>query len=130
MGGMQRRKGRAGENECRNLLMRELGDLLEITRNWQEQAAHGGVDLVGIPGFAHEVKRATRYEGGWFSQAVEQAQDNVPVLLYRLDRQGWKCEMRGRDLIEELKCENENITMSLMAFCTIVRERVGRQLQN
>ena len=125
---MQRRKGRAGENECRRLLESELG--LPILRNWQEQAAHGGVDLIGIPGFALEVKRAKRYSNQWFEQAKQQAKEDAPVLLYRLDRQDWMCEMRGQDVIDELKTEDEKITMTLTAFCTIVRERVGRQLQN
>ncbi len=125
---MQRRKGRAGENECRRLLESELG--LPILRNWQEQAAHGGVDLIGIPGFALEVKRAKRYSHQWFEQAKQQAKEDAPVLLYRLDRQDWMWEMRGQDVIDELKTEDEKITMTLTAFCTIVRERIGRQLQN
>ena len=123
MGSMQRRKGRNGENECRILLESELG--LTVQRNWQEQAAHGGVDLIGIPGWAIEVKRAKTYSNTWFEQAVRQAGKNTPVLLFRLDRQKWKAEVRGSDLIPELSEENETVTMSIEAFCTIVRERLS-----
>ena len=122
MGTMSRRKGRAGENECRILLELELG--IAIQRNWQEQAAHGGVDLIGLPGWAIEVKRAKNYSAAWFEQAVKQAGENTPVLLYRLDKGKWKAEIRGADVIPELSEETETVTMSLPAFCTIARERL------
>ena len=119
-----RRKGRSGEQEIVRILKDELG--LEITRNWAEQAHHGGVDILGLPGYAVEVKRAKEYSNRWFEQALSQANDTIPVLLYRLDRSQWKCEMRGCDLIKELKFEiEEQVTLSIQAFCTIVRERMN-----
>ena len=121
-----RAKGKSGELECAKILSSELG--IPVRRNL-EQTAMGGYDLLGVDGYAIEVKRAKAYSNQWFEQALRQANGSVPVLLYRIDRQGWKCEMRGCDLIKELKLENEQVTFSIQAFCTIVRERIGgRQL--
>ncbi len=64
-----RRKGRAAEQEVARLLKELLG--LEIRRNWQAQSAEGGHDLVGIPGWAIEVKRAERVRlSEWWEQAL------------------------------------------------------------
>ena len=121
-----RSKGKSGELECAKILSDELG--VPVRRNL-EQTALGGYDLLGIDGYAIEVKRAKAYSNQWFEQALRQAIGRVPVLLYRLDRQSWKCEMRGGDLIKELESEDEQVTLSIHAFCTIVRERIdGRQL--
>lgn len=57
MGTMQRRKGKAGELELARLLREHLG--ADVTRNL-EQSRRGGADLLGLPGWAVEVKRAVR----------------------------------------------------------------------
>jgi len=53
----QRKKGKAGELEIARLLRDHLG--ADITRNLL-QARQGGADLLGVPGWAIEVKRAAR----------------------------------------------------------------------
>ncbi len=130
MGSLSRNKGRAGEQECARLLRDNLG--IDVTRNWAEQAAHGGCDLVGINGWAIEVKRAKSYDNKWWLQTVEQANavSANPALLYRLDRRQWTAELRGGDVISELADETDTITMSLNAFCTIVRERTSDENMN
>jgi hypothetical protein len=94
MSAMQRRKGQGGELEAARLLSDLTGH--PVTRRVRQ---HGGdSDLVGLPGWAVEVKRArtaplATVAGSWWYQACEQAQDAklVPLLLYRADRQPWRC---------------------------------------
>ena len=130
MGKLSRDKGARGEREALHLLKRELGNIAEnVQRNYLEQSAHGGCDLVGLPPFAIEIKRAKNYSSKWSLQAAEQAarvsESAIPVVMYRIDRHDWRVEIPGRFLINELKDENEIITMSAPAFCTIVRERLS-----
>ena len=87
---MQRRKGQVGEREAAALIHDHSG--------WPAQRrvrnAAGDSDLVGVPGWAIEVKRhrqATRAQLAlWWQQAVTQADGQLPLLLYRLDRAGWR----------------------------------------
>ena len=51
------RKGKDGEREAARLLGVELGT--ELARNLN-QHRDGGTDLTGIPGWAIEIKRATK----------------------------------------------------------------------
>lgn len=119
-----RTKGRAGEQEIARILRDTLN--LEITRNWAEQAHHGGADILGVPGWCIEVKRAKRYLGDWWRQTEEQADSILakPALLYRLDRKQWVAEVRGKDVISELEDEDFRVSMPLHAWITIVRERM------
>jgi hypothetical protein len=57
-----RAKGRAGEQEVATILRDELG--MEVHRNWAQQAAIGGCDLIGIPGWGIEVKRIKKLQNG------------------------------------------------------------------
>lgn len=94
MSAMQRRKGQGGELEAARLLSDLTGH--PVTRRVRQ---HGGdSDLVGLPDWAVEVKRArtaplATVAGSWWYQACEQAQAAklVPLLLYRADRQPWRC---------------------------------------
>lgn len=92
MGLMSRAKGKTGEREVAALLRDLLG--LDIRRRVRQH--DGDWDLEGVPGWTLEVKRrATARRGeiaSWWQQAVEQAQDagQLPVLLYRADRDGWR----------------------------------------
>lgn len=86
---MQRRKGKAGEQELARLLRNNLS--IDVTRNLI-QARDGGADLVGLPGFALEVKRSKQARlGAWWLQTCQQARaaNALPALAYRLDFQEW-----------------------------------------
>lgn len=90
MGAMQRTKGASGEREACALLRDLTG--IEVRRRVRNQA--GDSDLVGIPGWSVEVKRHASATPGvidaWWAQAVAQGCLDVPLLLYRLDRQEWR----------------------------------------
>ena len=106
----------------------------DVHRNWQAQTAEGGADLVGIPGWAVEVKRAKQPRiNEWWEQTAEQASryGARPALLYRLDGQGrglpsldkWKAVVRLWDVSTRVSgdhlCE-----MTLRAWMEVVRETV------
>jgi len=120
-----RTKGRQAEQEVARILRDELG--LEIHRNWQQQSAQGGCDLVGVPGWGIEIKRAkdARLNDWWTQTAEQAARDKVrPVLIYRLDRQSWMAMMSLRDLRPDL-ADPHQVTMFLLSWCTLVREEMN-----
>lgn len=89
-----RTKGASGELELAALLSEITGH--RVTRRMRQH--DGDSDLMGLPGWAVEVKRhastpLARVAGSWWYQACEQAQAAklVPLLLYRADRQPWRC---------------------------------------
>ena len=90
MSAMQRTKGQTGE--------RGIAALIRDLTGWNAQRRvrqHGGdSDLLGVPGWAIEVKRHKAAPRGqiarWWRQTVEQAGQDVPVLFYRADRDQWR----------------------------------------
>ena len=90
MTAMQRRKGADGERELARLLREHLG--ADVVRNLM-QSRQGGADLLGLDGWAVEVKRAARPRlAEWWLQTCRQAEatGQRPALFYRLDRQPWR----------------------------------------
>ena len=123
MSAMQRQKGARGERELAGLLGELLG--LELTRNLV-QAREGGADLLGIRGWAVEVKRAAKPRlAEWWRQCCEQAEAGErPALFYRLDRQPWRVVVALRHVATgfdhapmELRLETD-----LEVFAALVRE--------
>lgn len=90
MTAMQRNKGKAGEREAAELVRDLTG--WDVRRRVRQHA--GDSDLQGVPGWAVEVKRHRTAQAGevarWWAQAVAQAGDLLPVLLYRADRAEWR----------------------------------------
>ena len=123
-----RQKGRDGEQAVARILREELG--MEIHRNWAEQAAIGGCDLIGIPGWGIEVKRIKSATEGnlkqYWGQAADQAKEAKvrPALIYREDRQDWKVRMSLYDLRPDLG-DHRQVTMALLSWCTLVREELS-----
>lgn len=92
------RKGKDGEREAARMLGEALG--LDLKRDLA-QARDGGTDLVGIPGWAIEVKRATLARvKGWWQQTLDRAANHGerPALVYRINRQPWRVVVALRDL--------------------------------
>jgi Holliday junction resolvase len=119
-----RQKGAAGEREVAAILREELE--LEIHRNWQQQAAEGGADLSGVPGWAIEIKRGKniRLNEAWKQAAIQAARvKGKPVLIYRFDRQDWFAMMDLYDLRPDLKDHNQ-VTLSIMSWCHLVRREL------
>lgn len=134
MSAMQRLKGAAAERELARLLTAELGAV--VTRNL-EQCRDGGAsgDLLNIPGFSLEVKRAaTPRLGAWWAQAVGQAEKcgRIPALAYRLDRRDWRFLLPLSALADDLNTQPPLLglaaELSIEGFCLVVRERLNPRL--
>lgn len=96
-----RDKGKRGEREIIDALQPHVDevadfagvDRLKLQRNTL-QSDKGGYDIVGLPGFALEVKRVENAipsaVWGWWEQAVRQAKNGEePVLLWRVNGGKW-----------------------------------------
>lgn len=127
MSAMQRRKGATGERELARLLRESLG--ADVVRNL-DQPRQGGADLLGISGWAIEVKRAARpLLSAWWQQACVQADTLAcrPALAYRLDRHPWRFVVALRHIASGF----ENAPLSLRietdldVFAALVRETSG-----
>ena len=86
----QRTKGQSGEREVAALI-RDLPGW-DVRRRVRQH--DGDNDLLGVPGWAIEVKRHAKAQRGdiraWWRQTVEQADGVLPVLIYRQDRDEWR----------------------------------------
>ena len=139
MGSHQRTKGAGGEREFAGLVMDHLG--VRMVRNLV-QARSGGCDLIVcdteegpvadmLRRLAVEVKRSRRATGHllqkWWVQAMEQARadDLVPCLAYREDRQPWRVVV-PMSFVREGLHRGEGVewtfTTSAEGFCALVRE--------
>ena len=122
-----RAKGHAGERAVATILRDELG--IEVQRNL-EQWRSGGTDLIGIEGWAIEVKRAKKpLLKQWWEQTVDQAQriNSMPVLWYRLDRQDWRVRVPMWVLNPDFPLDTDltwTAELSPAGFCMLVRERM------
>lgn len=124
MTAMQRRKGKAGELELARLLRELLG--ADVARNL-EQSRQGGADLLGMPGWAVEVKRAARARlSEWWLQTCTQAEvtGQRPALFYRLDRQPWRVVIPVRYFAKGFEDAPTwmNVETSIEVFAALVRE--------
>lgn len=127
-----RAKGKAGERE----LIGELKKLLpsemtsELTRNL-DQTRDGGHDILGLDGWALEVKRYSEVlpadlERFW-AQTCEQARNNGarPALCFRQDRRAWRTVIRISD-VNQWDVDGgyeDTVEMSLSLFAQLVMEK-------
>jgi hypothetical protein len=95
MGQMQRRKGQVGEREAAALIREHTG--WEVTRRVRNAA--GDSDLLGVPGWSVEIRRYANASASqiasWWDQCVGQADGEIPVLFYRLNRGQWRDGVGG-----------------------------------
>lgn len=126
-----RAKGAAGEREFIKEISGYLGDeaVAPLKRNL-EQTRAGGHDIVGLDGWAIEIKRYAVVKEGdiarFWEQAVEQAKKVgcTPALAYREDFKSWRVRIPLKYLRAEMDWEGVDWTaeVSLEAFAAFVRE--------
>lgn len=101
-----RTKGKTAERELINALKELLPASMtaELSRNL-EQTRSGGHDVIGLEGWAPEVKRYASVKPAdlvrFWIQATEQAINAKakPVLFYREDRRDWRVLLRASDVL-------------------------------
>lgn len=135
-----RAKGASAEREFIKELSEYLGDALtEPMKRNLEQTRKGGHDIVGLDGFAIEVKRYKRIKEGdivkFWAQAVDQARrvGAEPVLAYREDFCSWRVRIPWGFLMPDMEWDEDvdfTLELSLKAFSTIVREHLCSKLHN
>jgi Holliday junction resolvase len=123
-----RNKGASAEREVAQILRDELG--IETKRNL-EQWRSGGSDILGVPGFAIEVKRAAKpLIAQWWAQTVSQAElvKELPCLWYRLDRRSWRVLLPLWAICADAHPSYDlewTAEITPEAFCMIARERMN-----
>lgn len=125
-----RAKGKSAERELIGELKRLLPPEMtsELTRNL-DQTRDGGHDILGLDGWAIEVKRYAQVLPAdlvrFWTQACEQSariDGTRPVLCFRADRREWRVVLSMRDVAGWF-CHDtyENtVEMSLDVFCQLV----------
>ena len=132
-----RTKGKTAERELigelKKLLPEELTN--ELSRNL-DQTRSGGHDILGLDGWAIEVKRYAQVLPGdierFWTQAVDQAKrcKQEPVLCYRADRRQWRvvmCLDAVNNLMVDWESYDNTVEMSLPLFAFLVRVRADVQ---
>ena len=150
-----RTKGKGGEYEVSDLIFNNTG--VRLTRNL-DQVREGGYDLIVdveksgrdasmelIRFFSNTAIEVKRYKdakastiNGWWEQAVRQSlrYNNIPILVYRLDRQRWNVVVPswfvlhdGMVGLERRTSENSTLeyalTMSVTAFLSVLNHKFG-----
>lgn len=129
-----RAKGKSGERE----LIGELKALLppemtsELTRNL-DQTRDGGHDILGLDGWALEVKRYAQVLPAdlarFWQQTTTQARNNgsLPALCFREDRRAWRALVRMSDVLgwdteEEFDDYSLTCEMSLELFAILITQ--------
>jgi len=84
-----RNKGANAERDAAKWLQKHFKLVNTPLRNL-EQYRNGGVDLIGFPPFAFEIKRQEKLDlrGAWL-QIVGACGDDVPVVMYRKNYKDW-----------------------------------------
>lgn len=126
-----RAKGAAGEREFIKEISGYLGEeaVAPLKRNL-EQTRTGGHDIVGLDGWAIEIKRYREVKEGDIAKFWEQAEEQakrvgcVPALAYREDFNSWRVRIPLKYLRAEMEWEGVDWTaeVSLEAFAALVRE--------
>jgi Holliday junction resolvase len=135
MGKASREKGKRGEREVVNLLKDYLGDDYDFKRNLLGQCRDGGMDVLGLEGWAIEVKNYANVTPSniqsWWEQTCEEAQiaQCQPVLFWKQTRRPWVVVVAGTHLIIGSESWGRQydftLSMSVEMFCCLVRENMA-----
>ena len=134
MSKMSREKGKRGEREVVTMLKDLLGDGYVFKRNLLDQCHDGGMDILGLPHWAIEVKNYKEATpsliNGWWAQTVDEKKkaSRHPVLFWKQSRRPWVVVVSGNHLISMGSGWEDDyqytISMSPEMFCSFVREEI------
>lgn len=106
MGKRERNRGKDGEREVARITREELGT--DARRGQQYAGGPDSPDVIGVPGFHLEVKRveALRLNEAISQSENDAADDEVPTVVFRRDRQPWRIILPYRDFLRLYKKAN------------------------
>ena len=125
-----RAKGKTAEREVIGELKRVLPELTDALERNLEQTRGGGYDIVGLEGWAPEVKRYAEVKPadteGFWEQAIIQARKEClrPALFVREDRRPWTVRVRLSDISNDWDPTDElnsTAVISMESFAKVVR---------
>ena len=99
-----KRKGKVGEAEVAKILRSHGYD--EARRSQQYCGSADSADVVGLPGYHIEVKRAERMElYKWYAQAVRDSSgsEDIPIVVHRKNNADWLVSMSFEDFLRIVK---------------------------
>jgi len=127
MSKFSRDKGKRGERAVANIIFELTGwDAHRRVRN-----DHGDTDLIGVPGWAVEVKdhaKATMGDlKGWWAQACDQSKGLIPLLIYKRQRGEWRAVYPLCVHVHTQRADwwtdfDYTVECSLEAWATVARE--------
>lgn len=115
-----REKGKRGEREFAKA-MQEAG--YDCRRNLLEQCRGGGHDILGLTGWAPEIKRHETLEvSKWWSQTLDQAKKAgaKPVLAYRQNRKPWRIVILLSEISPRFAGSDATCTISIETYCYLL----------
>lgn len=123
-----RNKGASFERSVSSMIYDELG--IKTKRNLDQYQSKGNYDLVGLDGYALELKRYAKItdamKRNFWQQAVAQAKnDEVPVLIYKADRQEIRVVIPANDGLFDVDDFNGTLDVSFEYFTALVRETLN-----
>lgn len=130
MGKLSRDKGANFERWICKQIDSELGFNVKAKRNLSQYQSKGQADIV-IPCFSIEAKAYAKgytHKQDWWRQAVDEAGDLEPVLIYKYDYQDPRAVVRLSLVNPSHKAEcNMVCTLSLDVLWYVMREKISEQ---
>lgn len=130
MGKLSRDKGANFERWICKQIDSELGFNVKAKRNLSQYQNKGQADII-IPCFSIEAKAYAKgwtHRADWWRQAVEEAGDLEPVLIYKYDYQEPRAVVRLSLVRFDLEANNDMVcTVSLDVLWYLMREKISEQ---
>lgn len=131
---MSRNKGKRGEREVVKLLqavidgVQNKDEKIRLQRN-SLQSDGGGMDIVGLEGYAIEVKYQENLQlEQWWRQTVVQSKGRlVPVLVYRKSHSPWRVRTYGVLPVGGGRGVKTVVDVSIQDFLGSVKVRLMRE---
>ena len=125
-------KGAAGEREFIKEVERLIPGLTLFRNTYQQRVESNHSDVLGVPGFAVEVKRYGKtttdwYQSAWWTQACDAAErvNAIPLLGYRYNRRPWRAVVPWdfRDTHHPVVCDLAVVCERINQTLTLLTEK-------
>ena len=122
-----RAKGASAERQVAKMIYEELG--ITVKRDLEQYRQSDRGDLIGLEKWCIEIKHHARNAGGnfkpeWWRQctAAANACGDQPVLIYKYDRQPFKCVVLLSSINADFAGKDNVAIITFPTWCMLVRE--------